>query len=45
MQMGGGTGERMKEAYGSLEAIPSEATSDDIRDMIRTMHETHGNGG
>ena len=34
--------ERMKEAYGSLEAIPSEATSDDIRDMIRTMQETHG---
>ena len=37
--------ERMKEAYGSLEAIPSEATSDDIRDMIRTMQETHGSGG
>ena len=36
--------ERMKEAYGSLEAIPPEATSDDIRDMIRTMRETHDGG-
>ena len=26
--------ERMKAAYGSLEAIPQEATSDDIRGMI-----------
>ena len=37
--------ERMKDAYGSFESIPPEATSDDIRDMIRTMHERHGNGG
>ena len=33
--------ERMKTAYGSLEAIPQEATSDDIRGMIRSMQETH----
>ena len=37
--------ERMREAYGSLDAIPPEATSDDIRDMVRTRQETHGSGG
>ena len=31
--------ERMKEAYGSLDAIPQEATSEDIREMIRAMQE------
>ena len=36
--------ERMKEAYGSLDAIPPEATSDDIRDMIRSMQETQDGG-
>ena len=34
----------MKEAYGSRDAIPPEATSDDIRDMIRSMHETQDGG-
>ena len=36
--------ERMREAYGSLDAIPPEATSDDIRDMVRTRHETQDGG-
>ena len=36
--------ERMKAAYGSLEAIPQEATSDDIRGMIRSMQETQDGG-
>ena len=36
--------EHMKAAYGSLEAIPQEATSDDIRGIIRSMQETQDGG-
>ena len=36
--------EHMKAAYGSLKAIPQEATSDTIRGIIRSMQETQDGG-